>query len=58
MLATPEFLRRLAEIVESGELEVIMIELRSGGVMMGTVKPGTWMEKQVAEQIGEKRRTR
>ena len=39
-----EWLRKLADLVEAGEVEVGRVELKTGGVMMGVLQPGTLLK--------------
>jgi len=36
---SPEWLRKLADLVEAREVDVIKCEIREGGVVLGVVKP-------------------
>jgi hypothetical protein len=44
-----EWLRRLADLVEQGVVDVIKCELREGGVVLGVVKPRSPQERHVED---------
>lgn len=47
------WLRMLADLVESGEVQVGRVEIRNGGVMFGTFHPGTFAMKEIEQDIRE-----
>jgi hypothetical protein len=47
------WLRRLADLVETGEIEVGRVEPKDCGVLLGTFKPGTFAARE--EPTGDER---
>lgn len=43
---TGEWLRLLADLVDSGEVEVGRVETNNGAVILGVLLPGTFAEKK------------
>lgn len=54
------WLRKLADLVESGEVEVGRVDINTGGVLLGTFVPGTFankeMESEIRRQLGPRPR--
>jgi hypothetical protein len=42
-----EWLRRLADLVEAGEIEVGRVEPKNCGVLLGTFQPGTFAKREM-----------
>ncbi len=45
----PDWLRKLADLVEKGVVEVGRVEMRPRGVLLGVFEPGTFAKKEKEE---------